>query len=296
MSVQSIRSAQEPGRIGAAFLVALALHVGGLLGLAYWQSQDDMSAPGEQEITIDLAPAMQDIESVAPAEVSAPDVLPTEVEVTPVEPLEETAPIEEEVETVEPQMVEALPIEAPPVESVVPEDAVVIPPQETVTAQTVPEKPVPKPLVKKPPPPKPVERKPNPTPRREPREQQPPAADARQGQASASRENLGGAAASGDPNVMSRYRAAVGAAVSRRVRFPDGARSQGTSGIAKVRFTIDPSGRIVSVTLVQSAGHPALDAAALAATRAGSSVPPIPEGLPSRLPPFEIPLNFNLIR
>ncbi|MGO4386099.1 energy transducer TonB [Microvirga sp. 2YAF29] len=293
MSVQSIRSAQEPGRIGAAFLVALALHAVGLLALAYWQSQDDIS-PGEQEITIDLAPAMLNVESVAPAEVSAPDVPPTEVEATPLEPLEETAAVEEEVEAVEPQMIEALSIEASPVENVVTEDAVVIPPQETVTAQTVPEKPAPKPV--KPPPPKPVERKPNPTPRREPREQQPPAADARQGQASASRENLGGAAASGDPNLMSRYRAAVGAAVRRRLRFPSGAGSLGTSGIAKVRFSIDPSGTIISVTLIQSAGHPALDAAALAATRAGSSVPPIPAGLPSRLPPFEIPLNFNFTR
>ena len=118
MSVQSIRSAQEPGRVGAAFLVALALHVGGLLGLAYWQSQDDVN-PGEQEITIDLAPAMQDVESVAPAAVTSPEIPPTDVEVTPVEPLEEAVPVEEEVEAVEQQIVEALPIEAPPVESVV---------------------------------------------------------------------------------------------------------------------------------------------------------------------------------
>jgi protein TonB len=290
MSVQSIRSAQEPSRIGAAFLVALALHVGGLLALAYWQSQDDMSPPGEQEITIDLAPAMQNVELVAPAEVSAPDVPPTEVEAMPVKPLEETAPIEEEVEAVEQQVVEAVPLEAPPIESVVPEDAVVIPPQETVTAQPMPEKRAPKPV--KPPPPKPVERKP--TPRREVREQQPPAADARQGQASASRENTGGAAASADPSLRNRYYAAVAAAVRRRLRFPEVARSQGTSGIAKVRFSIDPSGAIISVILVQSAGHPALDAAAMAATRPGSSVPPIPDGLPPRLPPFEIPLNFDL--
>jgi periplasmic protein TonB len=293
MSVQSIRSAQEPGRIGAAFLVALALHVGGLLVLAYWQSRDDMSAPGEQEITIDLAPAMQDVESVAPAEVSAPDVQPTEVEATPVELLEETAPIEEEVEAVEPQAVEALPIEAPPVESVVPEDAFVIPPQQTVTAQTVPEKPVPKPSVKKPPSPKPVERKPNPMPRREPREQQPPAADARQGQASASRENLGGAAASGDPNVLNRYRSAVGAAVRRRLKYPIQAESRNIRGVATVRFNIDSSGIIISVTLIKSAGHPDLDAAAMAATRLGSSVPPIPAGLPQKLDPFEIPLVFR---
>lgn len=290
MFVQSIRSAQEPGRIGAAFLFALAFHVGGLLALTYWQSQDDMN-PGGQEITIDLAPIMQNAESVAPAEISSPDVRPNEVEITPVQPLEETAPVDE-AEAVEAQTVGALPIEAPTVETVVPEDAVIIPPQETVMAQTVPEKPAPKPVK---PPPKPVERKPNPTPRREAREP-PPAANANQGQASESRENMGGAAASGDPNVMNRYRAAVAAAVRRRLRFPGGALSQGMSGIAKVRFSIDPSGTIISVVLVQSAGHPALDAAALAATRAGSSVPPIPDGLSPRLPPFELPLNFNLIR
>ncbi|WP_457092760.1 TonB family protein [Microvirga sp. P5_D2] len=293
MSVQTIRSAQEPSRIGAAFLVALILHVGGLMALAYWQLQDDVSAPGEQEITIDLAPAMQNVESVAPAAISAPDIPPTEVEVPPTEPqVTEAATIEEEVEAVEQQMAEALPLEAPPVEPVVPEDAVVIQPQETVTAQPLPEKPALKPV--KPPPPKPVERKP--TPQREVREQQSPAANPHQGRASASRENLGGAAASADPSLRNRYYAAVAAAVRRRLRFPGQALSQGIKGVATVRFSIDPSGTILSATLVQSAGHPALDAAALAATRSGSSVPPIPAGLPTQLPPFEVPLNFNLIR
>lgn len=290
MSVQSIRSAQVPGRIGAAFLVALALHVGGLLALAYWQSQDDMSAPGEQEITIDLAPAMQDVESVAPAEVSAPDVPPTEVEATPVEPLEETAPIEEEVEAVEAQMVEALPIEAPPVESVVPEDAVVIPPQETVTAQTVPEKPNPKPL--KPPPPKPVERKP--TPRREVREAAPPQSNARAGQASSSRESTQGAAASADPNVLNRYAASLAASLRSRLRYPDQARGQSVTGIATVRFSMDRSGRILSAAIVGSAGHPLLDDAALAAARPGSSLPAAPDSLPQQQFTFSVPLRFNI--
>lgn len=293
MSVQSITPVQEPGRVGAAFLVALALHVGGLLALAYWRSQDDMSPPGEQQITIDLAPAMQIVESVAPAEVSSPDVPPAEAEVVPVEPLvTDAAPVEEELEAVEQQMVEALPIEAPSVESVVPEDAVVVPPQETVTAQTLSELPAPKAM--KPPPPKLAERKPKPAPRREVRQQQPAPADARQGQASASRQDTGGAAASVDPNLMNRYNAAVSAAVRRRLRFPELARSQGVSGIASVRFTIDRSGRIISATLVRSAGHPALDEAAIAATRPGSSVPPVPDGLPQQQINFVVPLNFNL--
>jgi protein TonB len=290
MSVQSIRSAQEPGRIGAAFLVALALHVGGLLALAYWQSQDDVSPPGEQEITIDLAPAMQNVESVAPAEVSAPDVPPTEVEAPPVEPLEETVPVEEEVEAVEQQMVKALPIEAPPVESVVPEDAVVIPPQETVTAQTVPEKPAPKPV--KPPPPKPIERKP--TPRREVRESAPPPSNARAGQASSSREAMQGSAASADPNVMNRYAASLAASLRGRLRYPDQARSQGITGIATVRFTMDRSGRILSATVVRGAGHPVLDDAALAAARPGSTLPAAPDSLPQQQFTFSVPLRFNL--
>ena len=85
---------QEPGRIGLAFLMALALHVGALVAVALWQAQDSLSPPGEQEITIDFAPAMEEAVSVAPAQVQAVESPPVEVEPQPVETPTETLPVE----------------------------------------------------------------------------------------------------------------------------------------------------------------------------------------------------------
>jgi protein TonB len=157
-----------------------------------------------------------------------------------------------------------------------------------VVAKPLEEKPAPKPEKK--PPPKPVERKP--PARRAAAEQKPLPSDARQGQASASRENMSGQAASADPNARNRYLASLAATLRNRLRYPDVARSQGVSGVAQIRFTVDRSGRIVSSSLVRSAGHPALDQAALSTASPGSSVPPVPDFIPQLT--FTIPLRFNL--
>jgi protein TonB len=294
MFAQSTGSMQEPGRVGLAFLTALALHAGALLAVTLWPSQNPLSPPGEQEITIDLAPAMENVESIAPAEVSAPEVPPVETEVQPLEPpVAEALPVEEPIEESPVEMTEATEVEAVPVEeSIAPEAVPALSPSEVVVAQPLEEKPAPKPV--KPPPPKEVERKPAPKPRRVTAERSPPPANARQGQASSSRENLQGSAASADPNVLNRYAASLAASLRNRLRYPAQARSQGISGIATVRFSMDRSGRIISATIVRSAGHPMLDAAALAAARPGSSLPPAPDALPQQQFTFSVPLRFNL--
>ncbi|HZW47998.1 MAG TPA: hypothetical protein VFF61_10760, partial [Microvirga sp.] len=116
---------QEPGRIGLAFLTALALHAGALLAVTFWPPQNSVSPPGEQEITIDLAPAMENIESVAPAEVSAPEVPPAEIAMQPLEPpVAEALPIEESVEETPMEMTEATEAEAVPVEESIAPEAV----------------------------------------------------------------------------------------------------------------------------------------------------------------------------
>jgi len=285
---------QEPGRIGLAFLTALALHAGALLAVTFWPSQNSVSQPGEQEITIDLAPAMENIESVAPAEVSAPEVPSVETAMQPLEPpITEALPIEEPVEETPVELTEVTEVEAVPVEeSIAPEAMPALSPPEVVIAQPLEEKPAPKPV--KPPPPKEVERKPDPKPRRVTAERSPPASNARHGQASSSRENMQGAAASADPNVLNRYAASLAAALRSRLRYPEQARSQGISGVATVRFSMDRSGRIISASIVRSAGHPMLDAAALAAARPGSSLPAVPDALPQQQFTFSVPLRFNL--
>ncbi|MBD2745478.1 energy transducer TonB [Microvirga sp. BT688] len=296
MSAQSIRSTHEPSRLGIAFCMALALHGAVLGALTLWRSNKMDNAPGEQEIIIDLAPAMEEAMSVAPAEMSAvaappPEPVPLVPEsVEPVVPEEVTAeqPVEA-AELPEPQDT----TEVPPVEAEMamePEPAVALPPPEVVVAKPVEQPPPPKPE-KKPPPPKPVERKP--PPRRTVAQPQPPSEE-RQGQASSSRENTGGAAASADPTALNRYVASLTAALRNRLRYPDVARTQGIDGVATLRFTMDRSGRIISSTVTRSAGHPALDQAAIAAASPGSSLPPAPAALPQQQFSISVPLRFNL--
>ncbi|WP_201859764.1 energy transducer TonB [Microvirga soli] len=292
MSAQSIRSTPEPSRLGIAFVTALALHGAVLGGLTLWQSTEPDNPPGEQEITIDLAPALEEAVSVAPAEISAVDAPLVEPEEVPLEP-ETLEPLPPEEATAEqPEEVTALPepleaAEAAPVEAET-EPTIALPPPETIIAKPLEEKPIPKPEKK--PIPKPVERKP--PPRRTVAQPQQPPSEARQGQASASRENIGGAAASADPAESARYLANLRATLRSRMRIPNALRSQGFNGSVNVIFTIDSSGRITSSSLVRSSGHPAADQAALAAASPGSSVPPAPASVPQRT--FNLPLVINI--
>ncbi len=300
MSVQSMKSTQEPGRLGIAFITALLLHVSALAAVTFWPRATD-DPPGEQEITIDLAPAMEEVISVAPAEMSAlaaplvePEPVPLEPEtVEPLPPEEATAEQPEEIaELPEPQVTE----QVPPVEAEMatePEPVVALPPPETVVAKPLEERPPPKPEPKpeKKQPPKPVERKP--PPRRTVAQPPQPPSEARQGQASASRENMGGSAASADPDAMRRYRATLYAAVKNRLRYPPSAERQGISGTAEVRFTLDRSGQVISASLVRSSGNALLDQAALATVRPGSSLPAAPDSVAQSQFTVSAPLRFD---
>ncbi|MBM6581963.1 energy transducer TonB [Microvirga sp. BT689] len=291
MSVQSIGPAQELSRLGIAFMTALALHGAVLGALTLWHSDEAVNPPGEQEITIDLAPAMEETVSVVPAEMSAVEAPLEEPEVPPQEPdAAKPLPPEEVMEAhSEPgDMTEAAPVEAE-IESE-PEPVVALPPPETVVAKPLEEKPAPKPERK--PSPKSVGRR---TPLRQTAaEQKARPSDPRRGQASSSPENAGGASASADPNVLNRYVASLAAALRSRLRYPDAARSQEITGVAVLRFTMDRSGRIVSSTLMRSAGHPSLDQAALTTASPGSSLPPAPSAIPQQQFTISVPLRFNL--
>jgi protein TonB len=299
MSVQSLRSPQEPSRLGLAFLTALLLHGAALTAVTLWP-HDKADLPGEQEITIDLAPAMEELVAAAPEALAAPEIPPVETEALPGEaeaveaqPPEEIVEVqpEEPVEVQEPEQVtEAAPVEAVPAEpeAIETETTVVLPPPDAVVAKPLEEPPPPE----KKPPPKPVERKP--PPRRTVAERRPPPSELRQGQVSSSRENTGGQAASADPNVLNRYKASIVSALRNRLRYPNIASSQGATGIATIRFTMSRSGQIISASLVDSAGHPQLDQAALATARPGSSLPAAPDSIPQQQFTFLVPLRFNL--
>lgn len=282
----------------AAFLVALALHAGALAALAFWPAREIESPPGEQEITIDLAPAMEFADSVSPAEASMPEVVSEAPEVRPPDPvIAETLPPEQiqEMNLVQPEeAIESVSVaEIPPTEvSPIAEADVALaqpPPEELVVAKPLEEEHSPP---TKRPVPKEAERK-APV-RRRAAEQRAAPSVPRDGQRSSSAENTGGAAAAADPNVLNRYAAQLASALRQRLRYPESARLQGISGVATIRFTMQRSGRITGASLVRGTGHAVLDQAALATAAPGTSLPPAPSTIPQQQFTFSVPLRFNL--
>lgn len=123
------------GPLVAAFAVALLLHLLGLAGLAYMNLHAPESA-GEQEISIDLTPPMEEAQ---PQEA---------LEAAPAEPVPEEAKPEAEPTTVNPIETQETPVPPPPppeVTEVVPQE--VTPPPPTEMTQVMPEE------VEPPPPP-----------------------------------------------------------------------------------------------------------------------------------------------
>jgi protein TonB len=331
------QAATPPGPAGgagslAAFLAALSLHAGALALLVAWPTTASVAPPGEQTITIDLAPQMVEASGVEPVETSVPAGAPAILE--PVEAAEADPPVPAEPAPpleaasgpppvdgpaparteLSPALAEAPPApEAPPIESTAaeaPDLPLALPPRaepETVAALPVLDRPAPR---------RPPEvGKPRATPREtKPREARPRenvakerarrAAQATSGaggqdQRKAARgasapESDGGAAAAADPSTLSRYVAQLAAALKGRLRYPEAARAAGAAGTATLRFTLHRSGRVVSATLVRGAGHPALDAAALATAAPGSSLPPAPDEVPQQHLTVSVPLRFNV--
>jgi protein TonB len=284
----------------AAFLVALTLHTGVLAALAFWPAREIESPPGEQEITIDLAPAMEFADSVSPAEASMPEVVSEAPEVRPPDPvIAETLPPEteqlQEMSSVQPEeAIESVSVaEIPPTEaSPIAEADVALaqpPPEELVVAKPLEEKHSPP---TKRPVPKEAERK-APVRRRAAEQRAAPSAP-RDGQRSSSAENTGGAAAAADPNLLNRYAAQLASALKQRLRYPESARLQGISGVATIRFTMQRSGRITGASLVRGTGHAVLDQAAVATAAPGTSLPPAPDSIPQQQFTFSVPLRFNL--
>lgn len=299
--VQARPSHGEGRGLAAAFLVALGLHAAALALLAGWRSAAVMAPPGEQEITIDLAPSMIEVPAVMPVETRTLSGIPAETIVAA--PPEELTAQEVVPEAVtEAQPVEAVAVEPPPAEEVAPLpaqtvplestalEAVALPPPETIVAELPP---APKPIAR--PEPKRAERvKPRPVQRA-----------ARSGEAGesaretrrglSSRENTGGsAAASADPNALARYAAQLAGALKGRLRYPDAARAAGLTGVATLRFTLNRSGRVLQASITRSSGHVMLDQAALATASPGQALPPPPDGVPQPQITISVPLRFDL--
>ncbi len=82
----------------------------------------------------------------------------------------------------------------------------------------------------------------------------------------------------------------VAAHLARFQRLPAEARAQRADAVATVRFTLDGSGRVSSVTLVRPSGVAALDRESQDAVRRASPFPAPPNG---RAMSFTLPIRLN---
>jgi periplasmic protein TonB len=92
-------------------------------------------------------------------------------------------------------------------------------------------------------------------------------------------------------DAVGRWEAQVTLRLADQRRFPPEAKGQ--NGAAKVAFTIDRSGRLISETLIESTGSPLLDAEAIAMVKRAQPFPPPPAEVREDSPKFELPVVFS---
>ncbi|WP_342104995.1 cell envelope integrity protein TolA [Methylobacterium sp. SI9] len=316
---------RRPSGLVAAFLVALALHALVLVAAMFLRLAPP-TPPGEQQITVDLAPIMTDAPTEAPSEQQMSQAAPPEVKPVDLPPDEAVQP-PPPAETAEAKPEETPVVEPPPQAEAVETPSQVI----TSTAETAePLTPPPAEVAKTEEPPKPEpdpaklkaereaklrkirEEKIREQKREEARQERleeireakakaareakARQAKAQQGaearnSASASRQNASGRAAAGsDPSALRQWTGAISAAIHGRM---NASAANGTSGgTAVVRFTVLRSGQVTAAGLARSSGVGPIDSAALSAVR--GSLPAAPAGVTQSSLSVSIPLNFRV--
>ncbi|MBL8583635.1 MAG: TonB family protein [Rhizobiaceae bacterium] len=96
--------------------------------------------------------------------------------------------------------------------------------------------------------------------------------------------------ATGKSVSPARWQSRVNAHLNRHKRFPRGA---STNGVVTVRFTINPSGAVQSVSVARSSGDPALDSAAVDMVNRASPVPAPPPEIAKPRMSLTVPVRFS---
>lgn len=198
----------------------------------------------------------------------------------------------------EPEVAEALPEMPPLIEpEPLPEPLPEIDPIEQMVMAELENVEVPIPMIRPPVPRPEVEKKKEPAPKKVVKKQvQPPASQAARtakAEVAQSTRNAAAATANGAGRSVSpaKWQSRLMSHLERRKRYPSAARSNREEGTVYVRFRIDDSGNVLSVSLSRSSGYPTLDTAVLDMVRAASPVPAPPAGVNKTI---TAPVRFNL--
>jgi protein TonB len=103
------------------------------------------------------------------------------------------------------------------------------------------------------------------------------------------------ASAPAAPVVSAAYSRALSAWLENHKRYPEGARERGEEGRAVLRFHVERSGRLLDYRLVQSTGHPDLDAA-IDQMMQGASLPPFPPDMAATDLDVTVGIGFTIAR
>ncbi|MFG1294696.1 energy transducer TonB [Xanthobacter variabilis] len=259
----------------AAGLVIVLAHTGFVYAALFWHREESAAAP-PAAVMIELAPmpvsAPSQTQDVAPGPemMQAPQTTPD----APDEPEEEPAPTE-------------------PVKQEVAEDAPELPPTPVASEVVLPAahpEPQPKPVEMRKPEEKPPEEKPKKEAKPTRRRQAPVTSAAPRSEAAPSQRTAAPSPGISASNSQARasWAAMISAHLNRFKRYPRGA--EGVTGRPSVRFSLDGSGRVTSVSLVRSSGSSVLDDEAVATVRRASPFPAPPDG---RGASFSVPVNFT---
>jgi protein TonB len=93
--------------------------------------------------------------------------------------------------------------------------------------------------------------------------------------------------------ISADWQRALAAWLAAHKAYPDEARREGREGTVELRFTIDRSGRVQQVELVNSAGSSVLDAAAASMLR-GAILPPLPPTMPQDKVTMTVRIHYRL--
>ncbi|KPF43411.1 energy transducer TonB [Rhizobium sp. AAP43] len=296
----------------SAFVIIGALHAGAVALLL--QEPDVAIADGgpPPAIMIELAPEPEAVNTeeteLTTEEVDAEEVKTATAEpiIEPVvepppEPMPEPLPPEPlpepEPEVVQPvvePVVEPLPIEPEPL----PEPVETMDPIEELVMAQLENVEVPVPMMR----PKPApEKKPDPVKKQVVKKQKPQAQvqasqAARKAEAQVAQSNRNAAAATSNSTGRSsvspaKWQSRLASHLERRKKYPPEARRNREEGTVYVRFKIDDSGNVLTVSLSRSSGSTALDNAVLDMVRRASPVPAPPAGVNKTI---TTPVRFNI--
>jgi periplasmic protein TonB len=96
------------------------------------------------------------------------------------------------------------------------------------------------------------------------------------------------------PSAVIRWQSQLAAHIEHFKRYPAEARSRRDQGTARIAFTIDHEGRLLTSRIVQSSGSAMLDSETLTMLARAQPVPRPPDGLSDAELSFVIPVHFNM--